>query len=263
MFSKTVIFSLFLFSLISWVISEDCDKNLPQDEEIAKDFKHMAMLGYDIGSRIIYGCVGILIDQNHVLTTAECSRKETIGAPISVRLGISCEHFQYHNISNISAHPEFDPDSFENATRSVALVKLETPAESTDFVNPTKLYKTKIFDKQKPIEAAWVRLPDNEDQLIVVKFILKILPFPKCSENYHTRTPSVEIRKKSEVCAYPIEEPQDSLGIIHLMKNGHLQPVGIMAGGSGYPPTETYPNIYIRISHYIKWIRENMENDEE
>uniref|UniRef100_A0A182STV2 Peptidase S1 domain-containing protein n=1 Tax=Anopheles maculatus TaxID=74869 RepID=A0A182STV2_9DIPT len=92
----------------------------PYDE--SRDYSHIAAIGWiGEGGKFEWKCMGALIWNSVVLTSAHCTLGEGNSAPNVVRLG-GPKYVQQKNIKEIIRHPEF---SASNGQNDIALLHLD------------------------------------------------------------------------------------------------------------------------------------------
>ncbi|GJQ73807.1 CLIPC1 [Trypoxylus dichotomus] len=112
-----------------------------EDISIINQHSHMALLGYvEDNNRILWKCVGSLISETFVLTTARCTKPRLLGTLKYVQLGnsdintnITETTLQDFTIKMTYVHPDFQYLSVYN---DVGLIELERQAEFTQYVSP-------------------------------------------------------------------------------------------------------------------------------
>uniref|UniRef100_A0A182RZ22 Peptidase S1 domain-containing protein n=1 Tax=Anopheles funestus TaxID=62324 RepID=A0A182RZ22_ANOFN len=107
----------------------------PYDEP--RDYSHIASIGSTLeGGRVDWKCIGALIWDNVVLTSAHCTTGEGNNAPNVVRLG-GPTYVQQRNIKEIIRHPEFSP---RNGQNDIALIHLDGKIAINATAVPTCLW---------------------------------------------------------------------------------------------------------------------------
>uniref|UniRef100_A0A182VT79 Peptidase S1 domain-containing protein n=1 Tax=Anopheles minimus TaxID=112268 RepID=A0A182VT79_9DIPT len=107
----------------------------PYDE--SRDYSHIAVIGRARESGTVdWTCMGALIWDTFVLTSAHCTTGEGANAPNVVRLG-GPKYVQQRSVKEIIRHPEFSPSNGQN---DIALIQLDSRITINETVVPTCLW---------------------------------------------------------------------------------------------------------------------------
>ncbi|GLV43597.1 Serine Protease Immune Response Integrator [Carabus blaptoides fortunei] len=237
---------------------------------LAREFPHMASLGYSRGDEKLWRCGGSLISDQFVLTAAHCLQSQEFGYVSWVRLGEQNLPAQsdagfpndYQIIERI-AHPQYRAPSVYN---DVALVKLDRTVRFTVFVKPACLYTNPdIAPDTTLIATGWgltMFAGNSSEQL--QKVDLDIFSEQECNETYSnmagTRKLVSGILGDTQVCAggRTIEKDTcqgDSGGPlqVYLNDNRLYSIVGITSFGKACG-LANIPGVYSRVSYFVPWI---------
>ncbi|GAB0087374.1 serine protease snake-like isoform X1 [Sergentomyia squamirostris] len=246
---------------------QDCDYEKPLivggEEAQPAEFPHMAAIGWNNSNNdnIDWGCGGILIAENIVLTAAHCNLKFN---PQYVRLG---DHdlqnsqksttTQDFTIKAFIRHPEFKiPYKYND----IALIILDRPAVLGKFVRPACLWQTPTVNNTLGIATGWGQIgysgPKSD---VLLKVALNLTTNEYCNSSFDiTRTLPRGIIE-SQLCAgYQGKDTclGDSGGPIQVVTPGNIcifHILGIVSTGKFCGSVNT-PGIYTRVSSYLDWI---------
>uniref|UniRef100_A0A182MYA2 Peptidase S1 domain-containing protein n=1 Tax=Anopheles dirus TaxID=7168 RepID=A0A182MYA2_9DIPT len=109
--------------------------------ETPPEFTHIAAVGWTrSGGKIDWACMGVLIWNDFVLTSAHCTAGEGNTAPDVVRLGSDSNNASYiqdRKIKEVIRHPEY---SSRNGEHDIALLQLDARINVNAAVVPTCLW---------------------------------------------------------------------------------------------------------------------------
>ncbi|KFB47363.1 hypothetical protein ZHAS_00015606 [Anopheles sinensis] len=191
-----------------------------------REFSHVAAIGWTQSSGTIdWDCMGALIWENFVLTSAHCTMDARNAAPDVVRLGeANPDYIQQRRISHIERHPEFEPETGRN---DIALLRLERRISVNTSVAPACL---------------WLA-PDTI--------------FPKLQSVARAKGSEVIPKHVFMLASYSQDAPAGNPLQVRLLHNYKTSPaiVGIM-GGSRTAGSCRPASVYTRIGNYVGWIQE-------
>ncbi|XP_041783383.1 uncharacterized protein LOC121599566 isoform X1 [Anopheles merus] len=108
--------------------------------EEPRDYSHIATIGRRRnGGTIDWTCMGALIWDSFVITSAQCTTDEGNGIPSVVRLG-GTKYVQVINIKEVIRHPDFLPSNGQN---DIALIQLDRKIIINETAVPTCFW---LFD---------------------------------------------------------------------------------------------------------------------
>uniref|UniRef100_U5EUT0 CLIP domain-containing serine protease n=1 Tax=Corethrella appendiculata TaxID=1370023 RepID=U5EUT0_9DIPT len=259
------------------------------------EFPWMALLFYEtIGSRRIeHGCGGALINHRFVLTAAHCVTGpdyESKGPLKFVRLGeynihtdpdcvleeddfLDCTDKPMDYVAErIIVHESYNPNSIDKHN-DLALIKLNTSAQYTDFIRPICLphmkFQPNLMVGNRLFVAGWGRTDYNfsrsvPDQLSLVKLKAKLplVDLAKCSKVFRTHKLSIT---ENQICAGGEANLDTCSGdsgsplmYFDLQKIRWIV-CGVVSLGYRQCGTEGIPGVYTNILQYVDWIERNSQ----
>lgn len=113
-----------------------------------------------------------------------------------------------YKISRIITHPEYQ---YPLKYNDIALLKLETKVEFTNFIRPACLYTKKTFDRTQALATGWGRTDfagDNSEKLMKVS--LNIYSTQQCHRPYRNNKDLPNGIVSSMICAGEIKGGKDT-----------------------------------------------------
>ena len=231
----------------------------------AKEFPHMARLGYQGPKGVEWGCGGTIISKRYILTAGHCVQGRS-GQPTMVRIGdINFEREdddsdpQTFRVSRVIAHPQYrSPKQYND----IALVELESEMRFNEYSRPACLNSETSIDQQSAIATGWGNTGlFGDSSEILLKVTLDLFKFDECSSKYEkNRFLENGLVENQQLCAGSYNEEKDTcegdsggpLQVFHSSYCMH-KVLGVTSFGTGCG-TVGLPAVYARVSNYIDWI---------
>ncbi|XP_063907515.1 serine protease snake-like isoform X1 [Zophobas morio] len=236
-----------------------------------KEFPHMAAVGYEPNpGDLQWLCGGTIISNKFILTAAHCLSYPNAGDALWVRLGVNkfddiSTHRQQLKIVERIAHPEYKSNSHYH---DIGLLKLEKPAKMNPYARPACLYLSPEISAQRSIATGWGQTSWGGDGSSnkLHKVIIDLFDREICDPFYRNqRKLKKGILNDIQVCAGSLDEEKDTCQVYY---GGPLQIyhtgdkiscmydiIGVSSFGKGCASS---PGVYVRVSHYIKWIEDTV-----
>lgn len=230
----------------------------------AREFPHMAALGFGDKNRKEWKCGGSLISDRFVLTAAHCL-KDANGDVKFVRMGDirldgTSETQQDFDIIRRIPHPEYRPPLAYN---DIALVELDRAAEYTFNVQPACLHTESTGDPGSLQAAGWgLTQYAGSASTVLQKVNLDFFNHTDCNKAYKNakrRLPDGIVDSR-QICAGGRNNEVDTC---QGDSGGPLQNyrsvedmygiVGVTAFGKACG-TINVPSVYNKVAHYVPWI---------
>lgn len=235
----------------------------------AKEFPHMALLGFGPEDNISWRCGGTLISDKFVMTAAHCVYTSDMGEVSFVRLGdldITTEtddaQPQQFRVINRIQHPAYGSLSHYN---DIALLELDHPATFTKYVRPACLPSDEDLSNAQLIATGWGALQYgasiNRD---LMKVDLRYYATGQCKEVFPPQARLENgIDGDSQICAGGVDESKDTCqgdsgGPLQIKTSNSpaiYEVVGITSFGKGCGAINV-PAVYTKVAHFVPWIEQ-------
>ncbi|XP_044742119.1 serine protease snake-like [Chrysoperla carnea] len=239
----------------------------------AKEFPHMAALGYIVDGDVAWQCGGTLISEDFVLTAAHCTHSRDRGPPVKVRLGdLNLESDsdgarpETLDIIDIIKHPRYSPPAKYN---DIALIRLSRPIQFNDYIRPACLWNSNYINYTRTIATGWGQVGFADDPSPhLLKVGLDIIDNNQCQQ-YYQGDDRILPRGivSSMICSGVLSGGKDTcLGdsggpiVVSNQKNHCLfYVIGVTSFGKACALVNS-PGVYTRVSSYIEWIESHVWN---
>nr|XP_009673120.1 PREDICTED: transmembrane protease serine 12 [Struthio camelus australis] len=215
------------------------------------------------GVKFKHVCGGALVNENSVLSAAHCvtQRKDPYFWRAVMGVHNLWKHNKYttkRNIRNITVHPEFKKETFEN---DIALFKLDSSVRYNDYIQPICLPSAHLYlyiDNQTDcFISGWGRTAEKGKISAVLKEAqVEIIPSNVCNafDSYGGLVNS------NMICAGFESGGTDSCQgdsggplMCYHPSTSKYYIIGITSFGIGCGRPK-FPGIYVRLSQYRRWI---------
>lgn len=240
------------------------------------EFPWMALIVYILSNGLDFGCAGTVITDNYVLTAAHCVHNLKID---HVRLGEhditsvrDCDFFincappvQNIDVADVIVHPEYVPKTLAN---DIALIRLANKANfNQSNIQPICLpfgrYADLNLHGKIAVISGWGVTENGFRNMQLLKAIVPTISNTLCNKLYQGRISISD----GQICAGVFKGRDscggDSGGPLQLLrkinKRRRFIQYGIISYGSKRCGIQSQPGVYTRITHYLKWILDNLK----
>uniref|UniRef100_A0A8C4JB34 Transmembrane serine protease 12 n=1 Tax=Dromaius novaehollandiae TaxID=8790 RepID=A0A8C4JB34_DRONO len=216
---------------------------------------------HQVGVKFKHVCGGALVNENSVLSAAHCATLRNFN--ISSILSCLTEPTVWHckrNIRNITVHPEFKKETFEN---DIALFKLDSSVRYNDYIQPICLPSAYLYlyidNETDCFISGWGRVAEKGKSLlasVLKEAKVEIIPSDVCNafNSYGGLIDSNMICAGSE--SGGIDSCQGDSGgplMCYRPSTSKYYLIGITSFGIGCGRPK-FPGIYVRLSPYKRWV---------
>jgi len=211
-------------------------------------------------------CGGSVINENWVMTAGHCCAGQTPAFMHVVAGGIKLNNNEgeeeKRDLDKIIGHPDYDSNQLTN---DICLLKLKSPLEMTDFIQPIALPAPMSETEAGTIATVTGWGTTNEGGISLPNTLHKVdvpvVSDEECNKDYSSSN-APEIAA-SMICAGLPEGGKDSCqgdsgGPFIDAESKTL--IGVVSWGIGCGRAG-YPGVYTQVSYFIDWIEETMANN--
>ncbi|XP_023310067.1 serine protease snake-like isoform X1 [Anoplophora glabripennis] len=238
-----------------------------------REFPHMALIGYQPSDEIRWLCGGSLISENFVLTSAVCLFTKYDGYPKLVRIGFTNKtdptHMQERTVSEIIPHPKHNNKKYHD----IGLLKLSKDVKFSTYVRPACLQTEYYIPHILAIASGWGSLNFTNDlSNDLLATVLEFYSVDECNNTYRRY-----IRAGGNLENGIVDDLMICAGISKSLRStcqgdggGPLQVyhqetdevkcmydiIGVTSFGKPCGLAKNIPDVFTRVSAYIKWIED-------
>uniref|UniRef100_A0A182M9Z3 Peptidase S1 domain-containing protein n=1 Tax=Anopheles culicifacies TaxID=139723 RepID=A0A182M9Z3_9DIPT len=242
---------------------------------LLREFAHIAAIGWTgTDGKINWACGGSLIWENFILTAAHCAANDEDVAPDVARMGdlniYSDEDDEFPQQLRIVKIIRHQQHRYSAKYYDVALMQLEKNIIVHETVAPACLWLEDEVRFPKLFAAGWGKTGFGEDKTkILLKVDLTPMNNTECTRFYTSSERGLRNGlhahhlcagdEKMDTC------PGDSGGPLHvkLLHNAKMTPFLVGVTSFGKPCGQANPGVYARVSSFVDWIIETLQQEGE
>ncbi|XP_053665062.1 brachyurin-like [Anopheles marshallii] len=231
-------------------------------------FPYQAVIYSDVGDGYYSLCGGTILTQNYILTAAHCVTNDfgqvlpggivILGATDRDVFQSTQQRIQF-GTAGIRVHAQYNPNNILN---DIATVRLNTPAAFNTYVQTIDLpalSDTRQFGGVEGTASGFGRTADNSAPSSVLRFVRNpVMTNAQCNQYWSTTTVQAQ-----HVCFDPTGGRSachgDSGGPLTVQDAGRSLQVGIASFVSANGCTSGAPSVWVRVSYFRDWIRQNSD----
>ncbi|XP_058060708.1 venom protease-like [Anopheles bellator] len=240
------------------------------DGELAKarEFPHMALVGYGEAPDIKYLCGGSLVSERFVLSAGHCMGDTNFGPATTVRLGElsldskTDEAFpeDYDVIERIP-HPEYKQSAHYN---DIALLKLNRKVIFSPYIRPICLPVQGNLPQKRAIATGWGAIGFGLGQSSsLLKVTLDLFTYDECKDQFElTRKLRTGINATTQMCAGSHNSTKDTCqgdsgGPLQVYNDASVYCTYTVVGVTSFGQNcglAGVPAVYTSVFPYLSWL---------
>ncbi|XP_053666525.1 venom protease-like [Anopheles marshallii] len=240
------------------------------DGELAKarEFPHMALIGFGAPPEIRYLCGGSLVSDRFVLTAGHCLTSANFGSATVVRLGelslssSTDEAFpEDYDVAEKIPHPEYKQTSHYN---DIALIKLSRKVIFSPYIRPICLPVLQTISQKRAIATGWGAIGFGLEQSSeLLKVTLDVFGFDECKVLFEpTRKLRTGLNVTTQMCAGSRNSTKDTCqgdsgGPLQVYNDANVYCTYTVIGVTSFGQNcglAGVPAVYTTVFPYIPWI---------